>query len=260
MNINKFKCFGSTLNTGNEVLVITDSNLNIDERLSFTFKQGNSASVFMEEYDGSIILDYYYPHARSILCLHATMAAGYLYFKQHTHLSSINVITSMNKQNIQIEKRDNGIFLHVKPQPTKNLAIDAQLLHDLLNLDQSQINSTPVIASVGSPKLLIEVNTLATLNHLQPNLDKINLWSKTNAISGCFVYYKSDEHNCIVRNFNHLNPLLEDVATGVSAGALATHLKRDINLHQGSILNNPCLIQTKFLGDMVLVGGRVSLC
>lgn len=60
------------------------------------------------------------------------------------------------------------------------------------------------------------------------------------------------------RNFNHLNPVLEDSATGVAAGALTAHLKKDIDLFQGEHLNNPCVIHTKYLGNSILIGGSVT--
>jgi predicted PhzF superfamily epimerase YddE/YHI9 len=60
------------------------------------------------------------------------------------------------------------------------------------------------------------------------------------------------------RNFNHLDPALEDSATGVAAGALAVHLGRSLDLYQGAHLGQPCLLRTQLDGDRILVGGTAE--
>ena len=59
------------------------------------------------------------------------------------------------------------------------------------------------------------------------------------------------------RNFNHLDPLLEDSATGVAAGALVALLGHGLLLRQGRARGNDCVIHTALEGDAVLVGCRV---
>jgi predicted PhzF superfamily epimerase YddE/YHI9 len=61
------------------------------------------------------------------------------------------------------------------------------------------------------------------------------------------------------RNFNHLDPALEDSATGVAAGALAVALGHDLILRQGRASGRDCLIRARVEGDAILVGGRAEL-
>ncbi len=114
------------------------------------------------------------------------------------------------------------------------------------------------MTSVGSPKLLLEVRDGAALHTLQPNLELIAAWGKEYGVSGCYVYCKRADGVYEGRNFNHLDPALEDSATGVAGGALALHLGHGLSLHQGQALGQPCLIRVQLRDGQVLVGGAVE--
>ncbi|HLX53376.1 MAG TPA: PhzF family phenazine biosynthesis protein [Aquella sp.] len=259
MKIYKLRCFGTSRNTGSGAFVIENDGFTSEERLEFANKQKISAAIFVEEQDDRIILDYYYPHSRSPLCLHGTLAAGYVLFNKYPEKIKIIITTSIHKQKIAIIKSDKNISLIVEQQTiTAMPVIDNNLLHSLLNINTSCLIRVPGIFSVGSPKLLIEVDSLMTLNSIIPNLELINKWSKENFVSGCYVYCKLNDNNYVGRNFNHLDPTLEDPATGVAAGALTAYLKHDIKLYQGANINNPCVIHTEFKQDMIFIGGTVT--
>ena len=66
--------------------------------------------------------------------------------------------------------------------------------------------SPPVIASVGSPKLLLEVADSTTLRALRPNLELIADWGRLHGVNGCYVYCKLADGHYEGRNFNHLDP------------------------------------------------------
>lgn len=60
------------------------------------------------------------------------------------------------------------------------------------------------------------------------------------------------------RNFNHLDPAMEDCATGVAAGALTAWLGRDLTVLQGHTLGNPCRTVTTVDGNNIDVGGATE--
>lgn len=60
---------------------------------------------------GDLQLDYYYPHARSPLCLHATLA---VFFERYPDIARLQFVTSMRQQILEIECTDQGIFVGVK--------------------------------------------------------------------------------------------------------------------------------------------------
>uniref|UniRef100_UPI0026082BFD PhzF family phenazine biosynthesis protein n=1 Tax=Janthinobacterium sp. TaxID=1871054 RepID=UPI0026082BFD len=118
--------------------------------------------------------------------------------------------------------------------------------------------SPPAIVSVGSPKLLLEVADRTTLRALRPNLELIADWGGLHKVSGCYVYCRIGDNQYEGRNFNHLDPALEDSATGVAAGALALHLQQSLSLSQGHVTQQPCLIQAQYKPGEIWVGGMVQ--
>ncbi|RZA33047.1 MAG: PhzF family phenazine biosynthesis protein [Lysobacteraceae bacterium] len=116
----------------------------------------------------------------------------------------------------------------------------------------------PRAASVGSPKLLVEVAGAAALHGLRPDLEAISAWGKTAGINGIYAWCRLEDGRVEGRNFNHLDPSLEDSATGVAAGALTALLGHGITLRQGHATKQSCLIRTRVERDAILVGGRAE--
>jgi predicted PhzF superfamily epimerase YddE/YHI9 len=118
--------------------------------------------------------------------------------------------------------------------------------------------STPRVASVGSPKLLVEVPDAATLHALRPDLEAITGWGKEVGVNGIYAWCRLQDGRFEGRNFNHLDPALEDSATGVAAGALTALLGQGITLLQGRATGQSCLIRTRVEDGAILVGGRAE--
>lgn len=135
MIIHPLKSFGSNNATGSLVLIVENDTLNREERLKFTLAQNKSACVFMQQdSNNNLVLDYYYPHARSPLCLHGTLAAGYVYFAKNPDTSKVMAITDMHKQKMLIEKHIDEIFLSVVPEIIPNKKIENKLIARLLKI------------------------------------------------------------------------------------------------------------------------------
>jgi PhzF family phenazine biosynthesis protein len=225
--------------------------------MKFAQRQDASATVFVEaDAAGDMQLDYYYPHARSPLCLHATLAAGAVFFERHPDIGCVRFVTSMHRQTLEVERVDEGIFVGVKAQPCPALTSHVAETARLLRVEPTDVIGTPGLASVGSPKLLVEVAEQSVLVALRPDLEGIAEWSRKHGVSGMYVYCRLDDGIYAGRNFNHLDPRFEDAATGVAAGALALSLKRSITLLQGDALGQPCTLMARYADGTVQIGGR----
>ncbi len=261
MKTNTFKCFGSKRNTGNLATIISGAeNLSVAERLQLTQEKQYHASVFLNPINDTVIsLDFYYPHMRSPLCLHATLAVAYQYFNEHTDVSQLTLITP-SKQKITATQPDNNIWLQLDPKPFPEVIVDNAIIQLFIN--NTQTNPIQILSyfinSVGSPKLFVEVENVNILSSLDPNLSLIHEWSQANKISGCYVYAKIDNVNIYGRNFNHVDARLEDGATGVAAAAITHSLQLDLTVHQGEFLNNPCIINTRYSKDCIYISGQVE--
>lgn len=267
MDIVELKCFGTSAGGGNAALVILDGPAGADERQAFAKDANKSACVFVDagSEGAAWTLDYFYPHMRSPLCLHATLAAGHVLLAG-SH-GPLTVRTALRGQELVLTRNGEQVFAALAPQAAPALApppreADLGALARRLLATPGPVPtpalplaSAPAVASVGSPKLLVEVADRATLYALAPDLAAIHNWGKANGVSGIYAWCRRPDGAFEGRNFNHLDAAIEDSATGVAAGALTVHLGHALQLYQGANLGQPCLLQTGLDQDCVRVGG-----
>jgi PhzF family phenazine biosynthesis protein len=253
MHVQELICFGSRPGEGNPALVIEGDGMDAAARQAFAAAR-NTTCVFLAA-DGEV--DYFYPHMRSPLCLHATLAVAAVLFGREGVAadSTIEVRTAMRGQRLSLSREGSDYFVRLAPQPAPRVEIAAEGVAALLKAPGLALASAPQVASVGSPKLLLEVDSVDTLYGLAPDLAGITAWGRASGVNGFYVYCRVDEATVEGRNFNHLDPALEDSATGVAAGALAVALGRDLRVRQGRATGRDCLIRTRAEGDVILVGG-----
>ncbi|HWJ94009.1 MAG TPA: PhzF family phenazine biosynthesis protein [Telluria sp.] len=245
MQIQELRCFGDAPGSGNPALVVEHAPADPAARAALA-RERNSTVVFV---DGAV-LDYYYPHKRSPLCLHATLAAAALLFARQGSTAPITVTTAMAGQPLVLLRDGADVYVRLQRQPAPQAAADLPALLGAAGPAQ--------VASVGSPKLLVELADAATLQRLAPDLAAIAAWGQRHGVNGIYAWCRLPDGSFEGRNFNHLDPALEDSATGVAAGALAALLGHDVTLRQGAALGRPCLLRARVAGDAVLVGGRAE--
>ena len=267
MHIHTLRCFGAIPGAGNPAVVIEDDRSGLDARQAFA-RERNSTCVWIDPArdDGSAaVVDFYYPHTRSPLCLHATLAAAERLFARPDAPPTVTVTTAMHGQPLILMREGDALFVRLAPQAAQQALPLPLLAPDLparlLGIPTAAIVAAPQVASVGSPKLLVQVRDAATLHALAPDLDAIAQWGRQNGVNGLYAYClpASDTRGHLEgRNFNHLDPRLEDSATGVAAGALTVLLGHGLTLRQGRATGHDCLIRTRMDNGAVLVGGRVE--
>jgi len=255
MLVHHLTCFGTRPGQGNIALVVEHGPGTARERQAFAREHAAPACVFLTSGE-TTEADFYYPHARSPLCLHATLAAAHILLARG---GPATLLTAMRGQRIKLERSGDNTFAGVRRQAVAPLAVSGALAAHLLGEPALQLAAAPLLSSVGSPKLLIEVVDRQALHALRPPLERIVEWGKQNGVNGCYVYCRLDEQTFEGRNFNHLDPAREDSATGVAAGALSAWLGKGLTLFQGEPLGNPCRIVTRIEGDDIFIGGATGL-
>lgn len=247
-------CFGSQRGNGNPALVIEDDGMDADARQAFAAAR-NTTCVFLSR-DGEV--DYFYPHMRSPLCLHATLAVAAVLFGRAGTEATITVRTAMKGQLLALSREGDDYFVKLAPQPAPQVEVSPEQVAALLGAPGLGLVAAPRVASVGSSKLLVEVRDADTLYGLAPDLAGITAWGKQHGVNGLYVYCRLDASTVEGRNFNHLDPALEDSATGVAAGALAVALGRDVTVRQGRATGRDCLIRARVEDGAILVGGAAE--
>ncbi len=258
MTICELLCFGVRPGEGNPALVIRDGVASAEERQAFAKAANKSACVFIDAGDGGAAwtLDYFYPHMRSPLCLHATLAAARVLLADSP--GPLKVRTAMRGQELVLSRNDSGVFASLARQPAPDAVPPVDLLAGLLGAPSFVPASKPAVASVGSPKQLREVADSDTLQALRPDLGAIVDWGKANGVNGIYACCRRPDGAFEGRNFNHLHASMEDSATGVAAGALTLHLGHSLELYQGANRGQPCLIRTQLDGEQILIGGAAE--
>lgn len=255
MDIFELKCFGARAGGGNAALVVRGDASDEAARLAFAKAAGKPACVFVSD-EAVPTLDYYYPHMRSPLCLHATLAAARVLLGEQP--GTLKVRTALRGQELELSQRDGVAYVSLQRQQVPEIEVTTELAARLLAAPGIELASAPAIRSVGSPKLLLEVKDQQALHGLRPDLPAIAAWGKTTGVSGVYAWCRREDGDLEGRNFNHLDPQLEDAATGVAAGALTVLFKQSINLYQGANMGQPCLLRTARDGNSIQVGGRAE--
>jgi len=255
MDIFELKCFGARAGEGNAALVVRGNASDEAARLAFAKAAGKPACVFVSD-EAVPALDYYYPHMRSPLCLHATLAAAKVLLGERD--GPLRVRTALRGQELDLSLRDGVAYVSLQRQPAPGAELTPGLAGELLAAPGLVLASEPAIRSVGSPKLLLEVKDQQSLHALQPDLQAIAAWGKAHGVSGVYAWCRRADGALEGRNFNHLDPKLEDAATGVAAGALTVLFNQSINLYQGANMGQSCLLRTALDGNTILVGGHAE--
>jgi predicted PhzF superfamily epimerase YddE/YHI9 len=120
MNIERYRCFGATALNGNDAVVVSGPELSgwaPEDRQQFTIEQHAHACVFVDA-DGpaSLKSDFYYPHARSPLCLHASLAAADHIWKSGPQDGVLLLTSSMKQQPLAFDRAGDTIFVSVDIQ------------------------------------------------------------------------------------------------------------------------------------------------
>lgn len=254
MHVQTLNCFGAHPGAGNPALVIEDDNMDLAARQAFATAR-NTTCVFVSA-DKEI--DYFYPHMRSPLCVHATLAVAAVLFTRPGAEETITVRTAMKGQSLLLSREGDDYFVKLAPQPVPDVSIGTEQVAELLGAPGLVLASSPHLASVGSPKLLLEVADPSTLYGLAPSLAGIAAWGKQHGVNGFYVWCRLDAGMVEGRNFNHLDAKLEDAATGVAAGALAVALGQDLLVRQGRAVGQDCLIRARIEDGAILVGGAAG--
>jgi PhzF family phenazine biosynthesis protein len=258
VHIHALRCFGACPGDGNPALVIEGDASPSQARQDFA-RERDVTCVWIDPASGGGVatLDFYYPHTRSPLCLHATLAAAQILFAHHG-TAPLTVRTAMHGQELGLVRADDALFVRLMPQAVTQPTLENGLVARLLCAPEDTLPGIPRVASVGSPKLLVELRTAPDLHALAPDLAAIAAWSKAAGVNGLYAWCRIDDDVFEGRNFNHLDPRLEDSATGVAAGALSVRLGRGLHLLQGRATGRDCLIRTRIEDGAVLVRGRVE--
>lgn len=263
MNIEIVNAFcNDSAESGNPCAVVRNFHGDNESKQKIAAELKLPVTVFVSIAANPSLLEFYYPNKEMPLCLHGTLGAAFVMFRDTTDKELI--IETKSKFKLNVKRNGNLIRVRVSKQFRHANPVSQSVISEMLklkNIDEID-NSLPLtVASVGSSKLLVPIKSFDILASLTPNFGLIDKWSKQNNINGLYVYTHDIQDNALdfyARAYNPGTGHNEDVATGVAAAALSATLQRSIVVGQGIFLNSCSEIHVVYEDDETIwVGGRV---
>lgn len=256
--------------TGNPAGVITNADgLTHYEMQAIARELNNSETAFVfssncDEYD--VHIRFFTPMSEVPICGHATIAAHYaLATENRLESSRIYQKTGAGILPVDIlkEHEDYRIVMTQGTIEFGNIINEKEKSELLaaLNINSSDLleNYDIQIASTGHSKVMIGINSIKTLNSLQPNYDALSHLSKIIKCNGYYVFTINPEDSDILIHGRMFAPAIginEDPVTGNANGPLGAYLvhhnlvKHNNSLFkfkakQGEAINRPGIIEVE---------------
>jgi PhzF family phenazine biosynthesis protein len=270
MKVKIINVFSINNQGGNPCAIVDNAaHLSTDEMQAMARHFNLPETVFILPDKNQYLLRFFATKGELPLCCHGALGAAYYLFNSD-HGKSFTIKSYQTKTNLDIACDDNLIAMSiVNNGKVIDDNLDLDIISKLLAIDKTSINAflPCVVASIGSPKLLVPVIDRDILFNMLPNLDLISQWCKKYSVNGVYVYSNDTEQphsDYVGRNFNPLFSHQEDIATGVAAAALAFILnlkndkkKNNFIIEQGANLGKPSQICVSIRTQKVTIKGAV---
>lgn len=246
------KAFTKDKATGNPAGVVLDAdNLSDEQMLHIAAELGFSESAFVSASDvADFRVRFFSPKQEVDFCGHATIATFHTLVEQGLILASgaaKRTVTQETKAGVlKVTCHADGRIVMSQNAPEFGaIETDRDSIAELLGIKPENILDHPIQAvSTGTPKLMIPVDSLKTLQAIQPNLEGIAAYAKARGFYPFTTETLDPKADFQARQFNPAAGINEDPLTGVAAGALGGYAKKyglvskdQIVIEQGYTMN-----------------------
>jgi PhzF family phenazine biosynthesis protein len=209
---------------------------------------------------------YFTPAAEVELCGHATIASFFLL--HHEGLASSQCLCHTLAGDLSVEAGEKVMMQMATPSIVATLEENGEIYKALGVIDYRP-NLPVQIAYSGLPDLMIQIQDVATLHALQPDMDAIAaITKKHNAVSFHVFAFADDGYTAHVRDFAPLYGVPEESATGTANAALTYYLRQngyigaeaECAFLQGEAMGRPSTVATRIRKDgTIYVGGTAAI-
>ncbi len=222
---------------GNPAGVVLDADaLSHENKLAIAQKVGLSETAFVSSSKtADYKLDFYTPTKQIAHCGHATIAT-FSYLKQLGLLKGNSSSKETIDGNRKIEIQGDLAFMEqLAPKYVDPVERENDILNSLgLTKEDLRSNAPIQVVNTGNSFLLIPVKDVKTLEDITPHFDAIENISEVYDLIGYYVFTidASAEIDATTRMFAPRYGILEEAATGMAAGPLASYLFDVLQLKQ----------------------------
>lgn len=272
LQVVRTRVFAAAQGGGNPCpVVLHGERLTDKEMLAIAARYGEEAAFLLpSSMGGDIRIRYFLPDHELGVSGHATIAAV-----------AVGVAWRMLERHaLQVETKDGMYPVSVTPDPSGDIirleqerpifgnCAQRERVAAALNIDKSWMAEHPLQnVSVSRPKLMVPLCSVACLENLKPNYERLDQLCEDLSVSGVYVFtVPTDKPHADVeaRQFPFHAGYPEDAATGVAAVALAAYIfthvavPRDgeniLNVAQGYTMGCPSRIGT----SITWVDGKIT--
>jgi len=215
---------------GNPAGVVLDADaLSHENKLAIAQKVGLSETAFVSSSKtADYKLDFYTPTKQIAHCGHATIAA-FSYLKQLGLLKGNSSSKETIDGNRKIEIQGDLAFMEqLAPTYLDPVERENDILNSLGLTKEDLLPNAPIqVVNTGNSFLLIPVKDVKTLEDITPHFDAIENISEAYDLIGYYVFTTdatAAEIDATTRMFAPRYGILEEAATGMAAGPLASYL------------------------------------
>jgi PhzF family phenazine biosynthesis protein len=227
--------------------------LSVEEMLSIAHGHGHE-SVFLlspTTPDASVRLRYFVPAHEMEMCVHATVAAvTWLAEERNVRPGEVRVETLLGVLSTTLSADGEVTVEQFPPVISDAVPHAASEIAQALGCDAGHlvIADTPRSVSVSRAKLLVELDSVSTLQSLHPDAARIRRICEELDVTGLYPFATPDhDGRAWARQFPRDSGYPEDAATGVAAAALGALLARresgdgsyQYAIHQGQAMGHP---------------------
>ena len=209
---------------------------------------------------------YFTPKAEVELCGHATIASFSLLHRKG--LASGRCLCHTLAGDLVIETGERVMMQMAQPRIVETVE-DIDEIYKALGINGYTPTLPVQITYTGLPDFMIQVNDIATLQAMKPNMEAITeITRRYNAVSFHVFAFGNDGYTAHVRDFGPLYGVPEESATGTANAALTYYLQQNGCLGQeaecaflqGEAMGRPSVVATRIQADgNIFVGGTAAI-
>lgn len=226
-----------------------------------------SETAFVKRHSSKeFTIRYFTPKAEVELCGHATIATFALLHHEAGTEGRCLCHTKAGELTVEVGQR---VMMQMASPRIAGTITDVEKIYQAIGVIGYQPNLPVQIAYSGLPDIMIPVLDVATLNHLQPDMEAIAaLTRRYESVSFHVFAFGNDGHTAHVRDFAPLYGVPEESATGTANAALTHYLQQqglipttgDFSFLQGEVMGRPSVVATRITKDgSIYVGGSAAI-
>ena len=226
-----------------------------------------SETAFIRRHSATeFTIRYFTPKAEVELCGHATIASFSLLHRKG--LASGRCLCHTLAGDLVIETGERVMMQMAQPRIVETVE-DIDEIYKALGINGYTPTLPVQITYTGLPDFMIQVNDIATLQAMKPDMEAITeITRRYNAVSFHVFAFGNDGYTAHVRDFGPLYGVPEESATGTANAALTYYLQQngclgqeaECTFLQGEAMGRPSVVATRIEADgNIFVGGTAAV-